>query len=71
MCINSTKGRFTVDKSGNVLSSRINVHELRTFCFLFSIVNDVLACRPFRKFRKDSKCCGEVSKTRISSTFHR
>ena len=33
----------------------------------FSIVNDMLACRLFRKFLKASKCCGEVNEKKIST----
>ena len=30
----------------------------------------MLACRPFRKLWKASKCFGEVNKTKISLTYH-
>ena len=30
----------------------------------------MLACRPFRKFRKVSKCSGEVNKTKLSQKLY-
>ena len=71
ICINSTKDRFTVDKSGKcsriISISRKDI----LFCFSRSIVNDMLVCQPFRKLRKASKCFGEVNKTKIPSTYRR
>ena len=57
----------------NVLSSPIIAISRKDilFCFSRSIVNEMLACRPFRKLRKASNCFGEVNKTKISSTYHR
>ena len=57
----------------NVLFSRIIAISRKDilFCFSRSVVNDMLACRQFRKLRKASKCLGEVNKTKISSTHHR
>ena len=39
------------------------------FCFSFSIVNYILACQPFGKFRKASKLSGGVNKTFTSSNI--
>ena len=77
MCINVTKGRFTVDRSGKCFKFTNNLKIINTsrkdilFCFSLSIVNDMLACQPFRKFRKSSKCLGEVNKRKMSSTYCR
>ena len=73
MCINSTRGRFTVDRSGKyfIFMNNLYIKKGHLFCFLHSIVNDMLACRPFRKFRKASKYFGEVNKTKISPTYRR
>ena len=59
MCINSTKGRFTVDRRICTLRKDI------LFCFSLSVVNDKSACLPFRESQKTSKCFGEVNKTKI------
>ena len=50
-----------------------SVHQKKKiqFCFSLSIVNDMVACQPFRKVRKASKCSGEVNKTKILSTYWR
>ena len=57
----------------NVLFSRIIAISRKDilFCFLRSVVKDMLACQPFRKLRKASKCLGKVNKTKISSTYRR
>ena len=56
----------------NVLFSQIIAISRKDIQFFFShsVVNDMLACQPFRKLRKTSKCLGEVNKTKISSTYH-
>ena len=66
MCINSTKGGFTVDGSGKYLWCQIICTSKKDilFCISFSIVNDMVACRPFRRFCKTSKCSGKVKKQR-------
>ena len=71
-CINSTKGRFIVDRSDICFIFMNNLHIKRrqsVLLFIFLIVNDMLACQPFRKFWKASKCSREVNKTKISSIY--
>ena len=71
MCINSTKGRFTVDRIGKYFIFRNNLYIKKgqsVLLFTFNLI-DMLACWPFRKFRKASKCFGGVNKRKISSTY--
>ena len=62
MCINSPKGRFTVDRGGKCFIFTTNTALIFTFN-----LNDMWACEPFRKFRKASKYYGEVDKAKISA----
>ena len=61
-----------VDRSGKCfILTNLYIKKKIQFCFSLSIVNDMVACQPFRKVRKASKCSGEVNKTKILSTYWR
>ena len=52
MCIDSTKGRFTVDRNGKcfIFPNNLYIRDI-LFYFSLSIVNDMLlASQSFRKF---------------------
>ena len=69
MCINPTKGRFTVDRNGKCFIFTNNMYaEKVLLCFPFLIVNYMLTCRPFRNFWKASECSGEASKTKTAGS---
>ena len=71
MSRNFAKGTFMVDRSGKyfIFTNNLCIKKGHSVCFSLSIVNEMLVCRPFKKFRKASKCFGEVNKTKISLTY--
>ena len=75
MCINGAKSWFAVNRSDTFSVVNFSGKSSRIICtsrndillyFSLSVVNDMLACQPIRKFRKTSKSFGDVIKTKIS-----
>ena len=54
---------FMVDRSGKCFIFTNNMYIKKGH----SVVSDMLACRPFKKFQKAFKCFSEVNKTKIST----
>ena len=73
MCINSTNGRFMVDRSGKCFIFTNNLYiknEHSVLLFIFNCQWYVIMSTN-TKFRKASTCSGEVNRTNMSSTYHR
>ena len=73
MCINSTNGRFMVDRSGKYFIFTNNLYiknEHSVLLFVFNCQWYVIMSTN-TKFRKASTCSGEVKRTNMSSTYRR
>ena len=71
MYMDSTKGRFKVDRDGKCLIFTNNLYIKKghsVLIFIFNCKWHVSMCTN-KKLRKVSKCSGEMNKTKISSTY--